>query len=315
MANKIDVVEDYKKRRLRITQQGWEAELGWTVAWAKNEAQALQQPEIPVLYAPHRLSAALQCTWVGVDEYNFNLTRVRAIYKEAQISGVADPLKQPLVMQFSESAESKAVDRDALGNPLVVSTGDPIVGVHRTFLRRRFTITRNEPYWDPRKDAVYADSYNSKPFAPLGFPAMEPGQCHCLSILPGSPIQKNLKYVPIIYSFEYGQGVSKGKDGVWDAFKFVKADLASFGWYKDASGKYMRGRFIDGWGEPMNEVALDGTGRPIDQNIRIAPGNNVPVAPPAGSSTPAQIVKLTKPPGNLLVYTMLNAADFNDFHF
>ncbi len=319
----LDVKEDYKKRRLRITPQGWEAETGYTIAYAANEQAAIDALGLTINQG-HPLNPLITLQWVGLEEYNFNLSRARALWKQTagDTTDNTDPLKQPPVMNVTRATEAKQTDRDAFGNPLVVSTGDAITGAHRNFFLRQFTITRNEPYWDPRLDAAYSDTYNVAPFAPLGFPAMEPGQCRCLSILPAGPVTKTMKYVPVVYSFEYAQGVTKDKTGVWDAFMLVQLDAARSGWYDPGTGTPARGHFVGADNNLVQfDVLLDGTGKPIDPTIKIGVNNNGtitpsdPVAAPDAYAAAATIVSLTDPAAKLLVYTMLDPADFNVFGF
>src|SRR6185437_6820538 len=92
----IDVKEDWTKRRYGRAPDGFWAELGWTVAWAPDAGTAEEAVGVKI-NDPFLFSTLLRCTWIGCEEFNFILSRVRATFKQipCNLNDLSDPLNQP----------------------------------------------------------------------------------------------------------------------------------------------------------------------------------------------------------------------------
>ncbi len=78
-----------------------------------------------------------------------------------------NPTERPAVATWSGQDFQKPIRKDAVGNPIVSSAGDPLENVEIDDSRMILTYTRNEPTYDPAQALLYNNVMNSDVF--LGF--------------------------------------------------------------------------------------------------------------------------------------------------
>lgn len=257
---------------------------------------------------------------------------VTASYSSTSMGRFPDPgnpLGEPAYWKWGAGVETAAVDRDAYGNPILNSAGDPfpLGACQKEIPFLILTVRRNEPVYNPLIWTRYGKRVNSVSYNVPGGWVFYPGQIYLYSYEPQSEQTFKSTYVPVLYTF-YMKGpaptttAADAADGLWDSFKFRVLDQGFNGWYSNSGNK--RGKIVyvapaGGKGDvPANETLLNGTGKPIDSTYNVSPGPGIDDATPIAnpSALPAKVEKERGPGGKayFLKYTIQGSADFGDLN-
>lgn len=237
------------------------------------------------------------------------------------------PLLDPTYWQWEDCATTEAVDRDAYGNPIVNSAGNPfpLGAAQRRINFLTFYARRNEPAYNPQTWLTYGNRVNSRQMRILNW-TVEPGQVLLASYKQLAETTTHSLFVPVRYTFQLMGPAptttsADASDGLWDSFKYRVLDQGFNGWY-NASGGPRRGKIVyarvdGGKGEqPPTETLLDGEGRPIDDTYNISPGPGIgfpdvgAVVNPAGLPDDVQIEPAADGRAVFLKYTLYPGVDF-----
>lgn len=267
----VEVTEKWSGTVLTRTTDGWTARRAFQVSGTSSQLEA--QNAIPVTVgSSHPDNAFLRCNSVEADD-NQVLRTVTCEYSTAPFAIFdPDPLNQPTQWRWQPGTETSPIDRDIYGNTIRNSAGvtfDPPVN--------RFTGTlhlqavRNEPFYDVQKALLYQNKLNSDTFSITGAGIVQPGQVLCLSIDCASSISSDAPFVTVVYNFELRGPDFDGEDS--DAgFKARILDQGDKCWYKPGevlAGLPTMGNIVNVRGELVGSVPLDGTGKPINTNLKV----------------------------------------------
>jgi hypothetical protein len=220
---------------------------------------------------------SLVCRQIGVTENKLTKMVVTANYGISQIvANDPNPLLRAPMVSFRWGKESKQVDTDINGNPILNSALDAFKSNHsKNFSVRYLTITRYESDYNESLAASYVDTINSDSVTLQGI-TRNPGQVYCLGIAPASEYQVGSPYVRISYAFAIASPNSGGLTAlqVRHPWQFRVLDQGLRAQYQDPnnSNKKTLGNFWLGGSNPQQctrDVLLNGQGVPIDSTIML----------------------------------------------
>lgn len=193
--------------------------------------------------------------------------------------GAGGELDLPPLLEWGHGWDSMRPASDFYKNALTNSAGDVSPDVeHESVPTSYLTIRRWESAFDIQRGYFFRDAVNNDQFALFGKYQVFPGQAHCQGIAPAQAYKVDATPQVILYRFEFRAGKVQDPDGLWDGFKRHEVDKGRDGWYSSGN-RSVRGHITNGAGERVtNDVLLDGYGRPLDPDLRVA--GAVPVGNP-----------------------------------
>lgn len=231
------------------------------------------------------------------DKKGFQYWIVRCLFSSE--SGGGDLSILPPDMQWGITLRSETVDRDAQGNPIVNSAGDP----PRNLPQNDFKfITLYWETWEPgynfRKALDFVDTVNEDQFKIASGTSFNgsgwgadgllvyPGECHCANYTPIGKQRVDQTPLRVLYEFQFGKRIKVGENDYISPWDWRDKDEGTRGWTSaDNAGGKSRGGFYNSRGEEMVEpVPLNGLGVPIDPDIVVGidGGNPQPQEKPKG---------------------------------
>jgi hypothetical protein len=285
--------EKWNGRQLgkNYTTGRWGATRVWDVVGATNENDAMTAEPLPgtaKIAGPmesHPQSNLLQVVNhnpVQTGPLNWLITATYDILQPLS-AGDAALLKVPTKISVNRGHYSIPVDRDArFGIELRNSAGDAFSGnFERPFPETHIRFIRYEPYWDIQRLDPFIHTVNTMNLQ-IGRITVNPEQLYCGMIGPAEEYVETAPAIPIAYDFV----LRKTFDTTLDAplalpkpFQLFIKDAGRNGWYDDAGTK-KPGRICFPKGLPVDiDVALDGTGKPINKELKIVDENEIPHDP------------------------------------
>lgn len=248
-------------------RRGIDAHDEWQVTGASTGSEALDAPGVPHQNDSHPWDVLLLAQQPTVTREGFNLYLVSVDYVRLGGSGSNpdpnDPLNAPLVYRWEMGNTTESVDRDAAGNPILNSVGEPFDPPPTKNIGTLFlTVTRNEPSYDPGIALTYQNKRNSDQFF-----GAEAGQALCLSIAPAEAFAADAEYIPVQYHFEFRA----------DKFRHRIRDQGLNGRFDDNGTSKIAPFYMNSTDRASTPILLDGTGKPMDPSIKVA-GTKTPIA-------------------------------------
>lgn len=317
--------ERWSDRRLTKSADGWTAARAWDVIAATSETDAIAASGIPAINASHPLNGYMKVRALPVERIGFNMYVVRAEYgyppdgTEWPGPGTeSDPLDEPISIQWEAEEVIEPIDRDVNGAPITNSAGDAFAEpVQRSFTLVRFSIYRNEPFFDAAEALLWANTTNSDNWTVPGVGMLLAGQAKCRFVTPTDSYRVDANYVKVRYAFEARK----------ERFTTRLLDQGFRAWYKDSTDNDTRkpGEIFDAAGNRVTSpVRLNGNGTLLasasetylvgDSLHQFETTSNPNWTPQAlGESYPCEIE--TADYAVYLRYTIYEARDFDDFNF
>ena len=217
MATKIvNCAEDYSKRRVRLSasldRKDWSCTRAWTIFTQDPNFQIDGAQVVPIpgndplallndTHPQYAFMFAESAELAATDNPTFFTYTVGYKYTSYDWSVILDPLLRPPRWRFQIGEETVPIFFDTDGNPIVNSAGDffdPQPQDVRATLSIR--IWRNESIYDANKALNYFNSTNSDVWTLPNGQTLQPGQARMHCIEQGEEVDKNSRYVPVIYS-------------------------------------------------------------------------------------------------------------------
>lgn len=254
---------------------GVSATLSWDVN-ADNEAQALSAVNVSVGSTHPKDSNLIASAPVVRTNGGPKVFIVTVSYAKAGDSQAQDPDKPSV--QWSRNVTREQVDRDAEGNPILNSAGDPFdPPPERDFGERSFSIFRQESVYDLDLAERFEDTVNDGTVTFLGKYTFRDGQLKLDSYLPVSRFPFDAVRVEMEYRFSFR------RDG-WD-YRII--DQGRNGFYSK-DGDITKAPIYAGDGTQISsDTLLDGGGSPLDDTLRVGKTGGNPVSatnPPVGAT-------------------------------
>ena len=257
--------------------------------------------------SPYPFTTSLVCTHLGVTENKLTKMVVVANYGISQIvANDPNPLLRPPMVSFRWGKESKQVDTDVNGNPILNSALDAFKNSHsKNFSVRYLTITRYESDYNEDQAAGYVDTCNSDSVILQGI-TRNPGQVYCLGIAPASEYQVGAPYVRVSYAFAVASPNTSGltTQQIRYPWQFRVLDQGLRAQYQDPNNSNTKtlGNFWLGGSNAAQctrDVLLNGHGVPIDPTILVTQSGYTPITQTLPSGV---IVDTTSASATFLVY-------------
>jgi hypothetical protein len=279
-----DSFESWKGQTCEKNGVTWIAERSWTVHGAADEFEALQAPPkansgsspISQIGESHPRNKYLVCVDLIADRTSPNFHLVRARYEipePGSLPQTAEPLLRPVEIAPDWVSDTEEFDVDA-GQPteyaVLNSAGfppDPLPV--REVADIGFTISRYEPVYPILKALQFRMTVNKFRYSIPGVGVVDAGQALARPIR-SDPYSVDAEYVRVHYT-------------LWIREKGWKArtiDRGYMGW-ASVNGAIQSGRFCNTSADVIDQaLLLDGTGRPIDDSVRVLIGDTpqTPVA-------------------------------------
>lgn len=259
--------ENWSENRLSRNNAVWTATRGWLVTGVSNNAQAVAATGTTEGQG-HPQNPLMTLKYYDDEPKGPYARHIVAHYTMEQVGANAAPLSIPPKLFARPTLTSTQVDRDALGNPVTNSAGDPpssrpsddVVGVF-------YDYERNEPFFSVSTILTYMGAVNSDTFTVPGLGTFYPGQCKMQFV---GPVEKGFagsQFVPMKYTWEFRPGLAQDADGYWDGFKYRFQDVGRRSWGVDTTGNTAIGELVDVTHEPIgSDVPLNGIGQPMPVN-------------------------------------------------
>lgn len=250
---------------------------GFPAGWFKAEAEAGRNdphPDNPLLHVRDR----------DADPLGPTAWRVTAGYRFGEFLGDDDPLNERPKYRQDYEYETVPVDRDVDNNPIKNSAGDSIEGLTDTRQILVLYVVVNQPSFSLATAEAYNDHVNDRPLVLAGQGTIEGGRALLRYMKVAGEWSPGDPFVRV----EYCIAIKVGLDP-WDWFV---RDQGEMGWYDDAGTKKKGAIMQPNGTKPPGDVLLDGTGKPIDPDLKILKDEDTrelvaPVAPP---SLPANLL-------------------------
>jgi len=234
----------------------------WLVAEHVTTHDVLADENFPVVYNdtdPDSPTSGRRCSAIRINATGFKVFSIEATYSIPDFGMDAhdkpEPSEEtPVIFQWQTVHESVSVDRDLNGNAIVTSAGRSTEEyLMRTLSAKRLTVTKWLGGFDVSRALEYENSVNNAAFG--GAAANE---VMCETIEPSSAYVPTAILVPIAHTFLF-KPVSIWKD---HPHQPVLKDQDSYG----AVGSNVL-RFVTKKGDPMDDVPMDGKGRPLNSSV------------------------------------------------
>ncbi len=277
-----------------ITGMQWSATRVWEVYGAANEnecfvATALDGSPIAQLGNSHPQSSLLRVVTVTPAQQEGLFWLVTAQYaipsdlKGGDSGAAQELLSRKPTLSIRSGKISIAVDRDAKGRPRVNSAGDAFDPPgQRSISVRYFRYVRYEPFPDVDKMDRFENTVNDADLLIGGKVAVSKQRLYCDTIEATEDFGPDTLAVPIAYNFI----LRRSFDDTPHPFNDYIMDIGDRGFYSDSGSATAKlGYFFDATGTQQFNVKLDGTGKPLDPNIKVTSALKTPISnpnPPAG---------------------------------
>ena len=310
--------EKFSGRTLTFTSetlyQGWVATRIWTCANAFNESDAFDAvpipgggDAIPQKGDEHPQSSILRADTFKADQISIGFWTVTVNYKWWDTGFTyVDPLLQPPKLRWGVETVSVPVERDQNNNPIVNSAGQPFSTPAMddvTYLTLR--ISRNEPYFDPKKSITSANKTNSDNWTLPSGAVIPMGQALCRSVTCPVDLDISSTFAPVVYMFAFRPSPN--------GWKLRVKDKGSQSWYlPDLNTQVpLVGPlyYQKGFNQVTDEVELDGTGQYLNDYYTNKPGT-LTTSHANPTATLADTVE-TYPTGVFLLWKIKGSIPFN----
>jgi hypothetical protein len=259
---------------------------------------------IPILNDPYPGRGFMLCDGVEVAQVlGPNAYLVRATYsistRGTHFPQYVSLLAQPPRVQWSPATSQEAVDRDVHGNPLVVSSRDPIQNANRTFAFKTLRVWRYELAYNLSNAEAFENTVNNATVNVAGA-AIPAGCLKCDVILPMDEYDVNSQILRIGYTFSIRLSGDSASYGI-KPFQWRFLDSGRRGWKHETIGgetKNVVGELVGNLGQATTEVRLNGKGRPID--YQHLDSSTPPVTIPGWSVEGSDPVEIGTPSGATL---------------
>jgi hypothetical protein len=256
-----------------------------------TEADALAKLPVTIGAGHDVYGDALTCTARLPEKKGFGYWIVRCQFR-SDVGGGGDLTRIPPEYRWGMTLVSEEVDRDAQGNPIVNSVGDPPLNHPQTeFKVLTLYWEQYENVWDPTRALKYIGAVNSDDFTVQGIGStavFKAGECKCADYRPtGGRRAGDTTPLKMAYEFQFRARIDlngKGEGGkFFSVFDWRFRDVGNRGYgYDSANAGADSGRqaFYSRGEEVIEPVALDGHGKPLDTTIRVGKAAFSPVAKP-----------------------------------
>ncbi len=257
--------------------------------------------------SPYPNTTSLVCTHIGPTENKLTKIVVVANYGISQIvANDPNPLLRAPFISFRWGKESKQVDTDNNGNPILNSALDAFKSNHsKNFSVRYLTISRYESYYNEDQAAMYIDTCNGDSVTLQGI-VRNPGQVYCLGIAPAQEYQRGAPYVRVSYAFAIASPNTGGltANQIRYPWQFRVLDQGLRAQYQDPDNNNTKtlGNFWLGGTNAQQctrDVLLNGQGEPIDSTILVTQAGYTAVTQSLPSGV---IVDTTSSAATFLIY-------------
>lgn len=256
---------------VRLTY-GVDAVQAWDVVKAATAIEAIGA--VPVTAgSTHPHDNTLTADPLSAEAQGFKFWKVTANYKAAGSGGGGGSsgavLGRPK-LRWTRGTVSGSVDVDAANRPLFNSAGDLFDGQTREKGERGFIITRVEQSYNLAKADEYEDTINDSTVTLLNKYTFAPRTLRLVSYMPAGDIDFDATTIQAEYLFLIRR----------DTWRRRLPDRGNRGWYTGDGGTKKKDAFVTDKGQILTDVLLDGTGKPIDPEIRVGPDRKEPIANP-----------------------------------
>lgn len=288
---------DYRKESLVPSADGMTGTRGWAVDACDSIIEALTAPpaagDPPIAQINESFPGygAVRCRSTPCNRVAPKSYEIIANYGipptgEGWQGGAdnVDPLERKPSVTWRTGRIAVPTEIDTYGYPLVNSAGDSRDPAETRYLKVKYlTIIRWEKGYDYERYGKYEDAVNEKDIVIRGSPGdgkvvFRAGEVHCDTIEPAEVYSPDQIILPIAFNFEIIQewrvnpqsGELTRMRNPWRVLSAFK-DKGLTGW-ASVSGTLKKGDlyYADDSEKVSTEIALDGTGRPIDPNIRVS---------------------------------------------
>lgn len=277
---------------------------GWQIVDASTKEIAKATPGLPVRNQLEAVGSKYRYRNVNVTNYQ-GPTQWLAIAELAIPDNGTfpetpdDPLLGVMKWTPERIEVGRASESDAYRKRKINSAGDIYPPEVATYTRWRITGRRYERFWNDSKRRKYEHKTNNNVMRLFGSTIL-PYECLCRAIGPVGEYEDDPDYMLIEYVFEIATSERVAETGPMSGisgfpFDAHYVDQGGRGWYTEGSVN-KRGRFCQtigtGTGEVLagylDDVILDGTGKPKDTTIKVANFEATKFYTPIANPTQAQ---------------------------
>jgi len=323
----IEVTRRWSSRGYGLVNGKWQAERFYDVVGTTAEDAALSAVASAVgdYNSSHPYRPELLCNSITIAESvgpaHFVVRMGYEVPELGQFPSPDDPLSRPYryywqkivknIPQERQISESAALN----GYAIAVSTGSPVdPKATAEIYTRMLIIRRYEPLYDLSLAQAYENTVNNAAGV-IGPIEVGIGQMLCHSIEPTGECTAGAPYLEIEYQFEIDTSQAH-------PFQTYIIDQGRDGWYDDG-GTSKRGRFGIGGEACVDDVLLDGTGKPLDSSVKVlatlngATTEHAPVQTPTASlPNPLDYADYTSSGGAfILIFQQRRQTNFGIFGF
>ncbi len=305
----IQAIEAYTGASLTkgSTDGEWSATRIFQVTGATSQTQAIDACASPSFGAPgavpnasHPANGRLICKSMTCDD-GLVLRKVTANYTIPELGNFdPDPLKAKTVWRWVPGTITEPSDRDFYDNPSTNSVGIPWDQPTQKFYgTMELTATRNEPFYDAQKALLIQNCTNSDVVTVQGGGTVLKGQAFLITMGNENVVYDGVPYARVTYSFRFRKGNLIDGTDEYDAFWERRLDQGDSGYTVTGTSTRKLGLFCNVDGMTVGTVKLDGTGKPLDDTLRVVSvspdGSTTTITRPTpGDPLPAEVKTVTK---------------------
>lgn len=291
----LDCTERWTERTWSEQYQGtklvYSGNIGFDVINSPTEADALAKLPFVIGTSHDVQGDKATCVARIPEKKGFNFWRVTCLFSSE--GGGGDLRTLPPEYSWGITLVSEEVDRDARGNAITNSAGDPVV--NKPYSSTRILTLYWEQWeaaYDPRRAMQFVDkvnedsfrvlagnSFNGSGFGGDGF-TVEAGECLCADYRPVSRQTVDQTPIKCAYEFQFQERIDLNPTSGGEApeggrylsrFDWRNLDEGNRGWgYNGNSDTGVRDAFYNSKGsEMLGGVLLDGHGVPLDTDLHV----------------------------------------------
>lgn len=279
----VRVTERWSNRRLFRRADGSRgARRGFDVTGVNDEDDARNAIDditglaVPLVGDLHPLGGEMRVAGIDVERRSAGRHfRVSAEYDRETTagsdssSGSDDPLDEPPTWDWRFGQQQATVDRDANGNPILMSNlQPPASGVTEESPTFALVLVKNQPLFDPSQAKDFHLAINTDQLIIAGQNIAAPGTARLRGMRPTGPIDLTESFVPVAYEFVFREPEAGQPAGASPFFHRLRDEgtvVRVSDHPKDTESDQVPVALYDADQQQASEpVLLDGEGKPLN---------------------------------------------------